>query len=159
MSPPPPELIVFYGSLMEGLTLAGKPDLTALGAARIDRCLVRGVLWDTGNGHPAMTRAGDPEAGVVVGELWALEEPERALAALDAFEGVVPGDDDASEYLRVRTQCLGAGLQPAGVPVWIYVWNRPTAGMELVRGGDWRERVGAAPATGPAPRRRRARRR
>lgn len=143
----PPEPIVFYGSLMEGLTLAGKPDLAALRAARVGACLVRGVLWDTGNGHPCLTRAGDPEAGVVVGELWTLRDPARALAALDAFEGTVPGDDAASEYLRVRTQCLGAGLQPEGVPVWIYVWNRPTDGMEMVRGGDWRTHLDGARRT------------
>lgn len=135
-----PELIVFYGSLMEGLTLPGKPDLDALGATRIGPCAIPAALWDTGLGYPALTRAGDPAAGTVHGELWALADPALALPPLDAFEGVRPGDDPASEYLRVRVRCL----DPAGTEAWVYVWNGPLDGLVHLPGGSWRERLTAA---------------
>lgn len=134
-----PDLIVFYGSLMEGLTLPGKPDLGALGARRVGACTIPAALWDTGLGYPALTRAGDPAAGTVHGELWALADPSRALAPLDAFEGVRPGDDAASEYLRVRVRCL----DPAGTEAWVYVWNGPLDGLERIPGGSWREHLAA----------------
>lgn len=132
--------IVFYGSLMEGLTLPGKPDLAALGAARVGPCRVRAALWDTGLGYPALTRPGDPAAGEVRGELWRLADPARALPQLDAFEGLHDGGADGSEYRRVAVRTVA----PAGVEAWIYVWNGPTAGMALVEDGDWRARLAAA---------------
>lgn len=135
-----PDLIVFYGSLMDGLTLPGKPDLAALGATRLGPCTVAAALWDTGLGYPALSRPGDPAAGVVHGELWALADPARALAALDAFEGVRPGDDAASEYLRVRVRCLA----PDGAEAWVYVWNGPPDGLARIPGGSWREHLAAA---------------
>lgn len=142
-----PRRIVFYGSLMEGLTLPGKPDLAALGVTRIGPCTVHAELWDTGLGYPALVRPGEAAAGVVHGELWQLGDPERALPPLDAFEGIYAGDvpgaaagdgDDARpEYLRVLTRTV----EPAGLEAWIYVWNGPTAGMERVADGNWRARI------------------
>ena len=132
-----PERIVFYGSLMEGLTLPGKPDLAALGVVRLGPCRVRARLWDTGHGYPALTEPGAAGAGEVLGELWELTDPERALPPLDAFEGLYDGDEEGSDYLRVPITCT----DPAGVEAWIYVWNGPTAGMAEVAGGDWRARL------------------
>jgi len=130
----PPALIVFYGSLMDGLTLTGKPDLAALAARRLEPCSFRGTLWDTGRGHPCLTALGAGHAGTVHGELWELADPDAALAVLDAFEGTIPGDDVASEYLRQRVTCS----DPAGVEAWIYTWNRPTDGFTRLAGGSWR---------------------
>jgi len=63
-----------------------------------------------------------------------LADPDAALAVLDAFEGTIPGDDVASEYLRQRVTCS----DPAGVEAWIYTWNRPTDGFTRLAGGSWR---------------------
>ena len=131
----PAALIVFYGSLMEGLTLAGKPDLAALGARCLSPCAFPGVLWDTGRGHPALTGLGATDAGTVHGELWELADRDAALPPLDAFEGLYDGDDDASAYLRRRVVCD----DPAGVEAWIYLWNGPTSGFARLPGGSWRD--------------------
>jgi gamma-glutamylcyclotransferase (GGCT)/AIG2-like uncharacterized protein YtfP len=125
-----PRQIVFYGSLLEGLPLADKPDLAALGLGRAGPCRVPGVLYDTGEGYPALTRG----VGEVVGELWGPAgggEPDATLGAdvlrqLDAFEG--------AEYRREAASCL----EPAGVAAWVYVWDRPVDGLVLITGGDWR---------------------
>ena len=126
--------IVFYGTLMDGLSLPGTPDLGELGATRVGRCRLHGALYDTGRGYPALTRAGDPAAGTVLGELWELVDPERALPDRDAYELAYPADESASEYLRLSVRCL----EPAGTAAWVYVWNGSTADMKPVASGDWR---------------------
>lgn len=132
----PLRLIVFYGSLMTGLTLQGKPDLAALGVTLVGPCRVRAELWDTGLGYPALTRPGDPAAGEVLGELWELADPGRALPVLDAFESLHDSDEAGSDYLRRAVGCV----EPTGVEAWIYVWNGLTDGMSRVTDGDWRGR-------------------
>ena len=132
-----PRLIVFYGSLMEGMTLAGKPDLAALAVTRVGPCRVHADLWDTGLGYPALTRPGDETAGEVLGELWQLVDPARALPLLDAYESLHDGDEAGSDYLRRAVRCV----EPAGVEAWIYAWNGLTDGMSRVTDGDWRGRL------------------
>ena len=135
----PLQSIVFYGTLMEGLGLPGKPDLAALGATRVAPCRVHAALYDTGLGYPALVAAGEAAAGTVTGELWELADPERALPLLDEYESVYPADTSASEYVRLRVRCL----EPAGGEAWIYAWNGSTDGMTRVADGDWRAWTGA----------------
>ena len=145
-APGPLRHIVFYGSLMEGLTLPGKPDLAALGVTRVGPCRVQAELWDTGLGYPALTRPGDAAAGEVHGELWELADAAHALPVLDAYEGLHDGGADGAEYLRVPVPCV----EPAGVEAWIYIWNGATDGMSRVTDGDWRGRLATAYPDGGA---------
>lgn len=132
-APAPLRHIVFYGSLMEGLTLPGKPDLAALGVTRVGPCRVHAALWDTGHGYPALTRPGDPAAGEVLGELWELADAARALPPLDAFEGLYDGDEEGSDYLRVAVRASsrpasrrGCTCGTARRPGW--AWSRTGTG-------------------------------
>jgi pyruvate carboxylase len=71
----------------------------------------------------------DDESEQVVGELYELGVgAEALLAELDAYEGV-PDD-----YLRVRStvKCEGRDFE-----AWVYVWNRPTDGLEPIESGDF----------------------
>jgi gamma-glutamylcyclotransferase (GGCT)/AIG2-like uncharacterized protein YtfP len=66
----------------------------------------------------------------VGGELYELGEGAATLLEqLDAYEGV-PHD-----YLRVRStvECEGHNFE-----AWIYIWNRPTDGLERIESGDFR---------------------
>lgn len=122
--------IVFYGSLLTGLDQLGKPDLKALGVRLVGPCRVRGLLYDTGLGWPALLEG----EGEVRGELWQVGNPAAVLPVLDEFEEIVPGDPAASPYRRIAVTCL----EPAGLRAWIYVWNRPVDGLAPVAHGDWR---------------------
>jgi gamma-glutamylcyclotransferase (GGCT)/AIG2-like uncharacterized protein YtfP len=65
----------------------------------------------------------------VVGELYELGGgAEPLLEQLDAYEEV-PDD-----YLRVRStvECEGRSIE-----AWVYVWNRPTDGLERIESGDF----------------------
>ena len=79
----------------------------------------------------------DDEGEQVVGELYQLGAGAAALLAeLDAYEEV-PDD-----YVRVRSKVECEGREFAA---WVYVWSRPTDGLERIESGDF-----ASPGDGQA---------
>ena len=64
---------------------------------------------------------------------WAI--PSRTLAWLDAYEGIVPGSEEASEYRRVeRPVRLASGEE---ITAWVYLYQKDVAGFTLVPDGRW----------------------
>ena len=90
---------------------------------------VAGTLFDTGQGYPAAVFGG---TGRIVGTVFGLHDPERALSVLDDVEGGVAG-----LYRRV------AVTTRSGTTVWAYAYG---GGLDLVpiEGGCWSARRGAA---------------
>lgn len=125
------DLFVFYGLLKKDAT--GMPahiDLNAGGAFLSDVTL-RGALYDLG-GFPGIID-GD---GLVHGILYRLDN--AALAdPLDEFEDVVPGDAQASLYLRVKREVLDAQGQPTGQSAWVYWYNQPIDAFDRIADGNW----------------------
>ena len=80
---------------------------------------IDGRLWATPWGWPALTPGADAVKGVVV-EL-AADRIDRALAELDAIEGVGSG-----LFERIET------VSRSGVRCWVYEWPNDTAGFEPV---------------------------
>lgn len=83
---------------------------------------VAGILYDCGE-YPALVGA-RTEEDVVPGLLLELDD-ERALARLDAYEGVESG-------LYVRRRCevrLDSGQL---TNAWGYLYNRPTVGLRRI---------------------------
>ena len=114
-----PVRVFVYGTLQPG----GEAwHLVAPHACSVDRASVRGVLWDTGLGYPALTldaHGSAPVPGAVV-EL----DPDhaaQALEELDAYEGVGVGS-----YERRRVDLID------GRSVWTYVWMASVAGSRRV---------------------------
>jgi gamma-glutamylcyclotransferase (GGCT)/AIG2-like uncharacterized protein YtfP len=126
-----PHLFV-YGSLMStarhpmGERLRAEARL--IGAATIQGRLYR-VSW-----YPGAADSTDP-AQRVHGELYALDAPARALAWLDAYEGVAPGSRKPSEYARVeRPIRLASGRD---VTAWVYLYQQDVSQLPLVAEGRW----------------------
>ena len=119
-----PSLIAVYG------TLRAPAVRRRLGVEAVlrfrGRCRLPGRLYDLGD-YPGLV-AGD---GTVQAELYALTDP-RALARIDAFEDIVPGNPAASLYRRECWRMLAPDVE-----AWVYVYNRPVAGLRRVSGGDW----------------------
>lgn len=121
-----------YGSLM---STAGHPmgerlraEARLIGAATIQGRLYR-VSW-----YPGVVEGTDAEQRVH-GEVYALTDPGRALAWLDAYEGIVPGSEESGEYLRVeRPARLAIGAE---VVAWVYLYRKDVAGLSLMPGGCW----------------------
>ncbi len=139
---PSPVLLAAYGTLMTGQENGLDPRVRSrMQAGR--PCLIRGRLYEVreteGDGrhatYPALVECRDDRA-MVRGELLAIgAEAAIVLAALDRYEGYVPGDPDASTYLRRRRPVLADGV---ALQAWIYLYNRPTDGLRPIANGRWR---------------------
>jgi gamma-glutamylcyclotransferase (GGCT)/AIG2-like uncharacterized protein YtfP len=122
--PDPDSLIALYGSLR---SLAVRKRLgLAVWLRRAGPCRIGGLLYDLGD-YPGLA----PGDGIVRGELFEIRD-QRALAAMDEFEDVVPGNPRVSLYLRERWRLIEPDVES-----WVYVYNSPVAGLPRVPGGDW----------------------
>jgi gamma-glutamylcyclotransferase (GGCT)/AIG2-like uncharacterized protein YtfP len=92
-----------------------------------------GRLYDLG-GYPGAVPMPDG-ASRVVGELYRLRAPGPLLALLDRYEGCTDQEHPAPEYRRERNlvQRAAGGAERA----WMYLYNRPTAGLRLIASGDF----------------------
>jgi gamma-glutamylcyclotransferase (GGCT)/AIG2-like uncharacterized protein YtfP len=71
----------------------------------------------------------------VHGEVHALHNPDRALAWLDAYEGIVPGKRDENEYERAeRPVRLASGEE---VLAWVYLYRADVAKLSQIPDGRW----------------------
>jgi gamma-glutamylcyclotransferase (GGCT)/AIG2-like uncharacterized protein YtfP len=121
-----------YGSLMStarhpmGERLRAEARL--IGAATIQGRLYR-VSW-----YPGAAESNDPEQRVH-GELYALDAPGRALAWLDAYEGIAPASREPSEYARVeRPVRLASGQE---ITAWVYLYQKDVGHLPHVADGRW----------------------
>ncbi|TYO97525.1 gamma-glutamylcyclotransferase (GGCT)/AIG2-like uncharacterized protein YtfP [Geothermobacter ehrlichii] len=71
----------------------------------------------------------------VIGEIWRLKEPERLLPLLDQYEECGPGFPEPTEYVRELHRVQGAAGR--SLRAWVYVYNRPVAGLERIPSGDF----------------------
>jgi len=126
-----------YGTLMSGaqtalgraqrLRLARESD--SLGPASI----AQARLYDLGCYPGAVDGGGEDD--LVHGEAVLLSTPEPTLAWLDAYEGVVPGNDEASEYDRtVRAVRLAGG---EAIEAWVYLLRAAPPLARRIDSGRW----------------------
>lgn len=128
------EFVFFYGTLMAGFDRRRRagidPKLTYMG-----RGAIQAALFDLGI-YPAAVPA--PE-GLVWGEVYAMNEPEPILAALDDVEGYRPDNPDSSLYSRQQA--------PVRMPdgsveqAWVYFYNAPLGQAQRIASGDYLEHV------------------
>jgi gamma-glutamylcyclotransferase (GGCT)/AIG2-like uncharacterized protein YtfP len=109
-----------YGTLKDADTLAAVVG-PAVHCRVVGPGTIPGVLYSAGD-YPAL-RPSDSPGDVVPGVL--LELDDAALGALDAYEGV-----DSGLYVRQRCAVhMGDGHDTVA---WVYVYNRPTAGLRRI---------------------------
>jgi gamma-glutamylcyclotransferase (GGCT)/AIG2-like uncharacterized protein YtfP len=122
------QYVFVYGLLRSDVGGPMQPAL-ATGARLIGRATWRGRLYRVAEFPGGVPSDGDE---FVAGELYELGEGAGALLAqLDAYEAV-PDD-----YVRVSSPVACAGREYAA---WVYVWNRPTDGLERIESGDFAKR-------------------
>lgn len=155
MAQPPLLTMFFYGTLKRG---HANHERFCRGYLRVEEATVRGRLYDLHFGYPALVvderdvravgtadplrdaseqrssalvEMGPPGGPRVSGELFAFDDPEERLPALDLLEGFDPADA-SSPYRRVLVP-----VETTGGPVlaWAYVVER-SSGVYLP-GGRW----------------------
>lgn len=124
-----------YGSLMSSsrhpMGDRLRREARLLGKATIAGRLYR-ISW-----YPGLVADGRPGERVH-GEAYALLRPARTLAWLDAYEGLVPSEPEAGQYLRLEQPVrLGSGLD---IIAWVYVYRRDPTGLSRVASGRWTPR-------------------
>jgi gamma-glutamylcyclotransferase (GGCT)/AIG2-like uncharacterized protein YtfP len=124
------DLLFVYGTLRR--TAGGMHSL--LGRA----VFLGGATWPGRlyrvDGYPGAVASREPGA-TIRGELYRLVDPEETLAILDDYEECGPAFGPESEYRRLVTRVTRTdGTQ---VPAWIYLYNRPVDGLELIASGDF----------------------
>lgn len=84
--------------------------------------------------YPGVVPSNDP-AELVQGEVYRLHNPDLVLARLDEYEECGPDFKEPTEYIRLSQEIqLRTGET---VSAWVYVYNRPTDGLELFPVGDF----------------------
>ena len=126
-----PHLFV-YGSLMSS---AAHPmgERLRREARLVGEATIRGRLYRI-SWYPGVVIG--PEPGErVYGEVYALEDPDRALAWLDAYEGILPERHDKNEYERAEQPVrLASGKE---ITAWVYLYRGDVAGLSALPGGRW----------------------
>jgi gamma-glutamylcyclotransferase (GGCT)/AIG2-like uncharacterized protein YtfP len=127
-----------YGTLMsEAVGALGKAqrDRLARESRTLGAAAMTGAqLYDLGS-YPGLVETGDP-AHIVHGEVVELVDPRRTFPWLDAYEGIVPGDHDQNQYVRLERRVqLARGPELAA---WVYVFRLDAARFALIPGGRWK---------------------
>jgi gamma-glutamylcyclotransferase (GGCT)/AIG2-like uncharacterized protein YtfP len=141
-----PNLFV-YGSL---LARAGHPmgERLAREAHPIGEAYLQGRLYRV-SWYPGLVE-GTASRERVYGEVYALNDPVRALLWLDAYEGVAEGGAPGGDYARAeRTARLASGEE---VRVWVYLYRGAVSGLTIVPGGRWLATATTGACNPPSPR-------
>jgi gamma-glutamylcyclotransferase (GGCT)/AIG2-like uncharacterized protein YtfP len=126
-----PRLFV-YGSLMSSASHAMgerlRREARLVGDATIAAKLYK-ISW-----YPGAVASSDATERVH-GEVYALAQPSRALAWLDRYEGIPPGQTRSAEYERLeRPARLASGEE---IAAWVYLYRGDVAGLPVVPDGRW----------------------
>lgn len=132
MKPASADYLFVYGTLRSDSGHPMSRTLKQFGE-RVGPGKVRAVLYDVGSYPGAVDTA---ETGAFVqGEVYLLRNPESDLETLDRYEGLDGQSPESGEFRRSRTVVeLEAG---GSLRAWIYLYNRPTAGLARIRSGDY----------------------
>ncbi len=97
-------------------------------------------------GHPltqgvgSRTRINNEEVvqgQIVQGELYRLRDNRQAFEMLDIVEDFRGYGDARSEFRRAVMRVEAGGER---LPAWVYLYNRPTAKLDVIESGDWKNR-------------------
>lgn len=126
-----PRHLFVYGTLRRGsrrpMALQLHAAATSLGSAK-----ARGALYDFGSYPGAIFD--DRHPGEIVGEVFAMPDDARLLAALDAYEGIA-GEEEGGLYRRIEIALhLPDGKQ---VMAWSYELVETPPASRRIPSGDW----------------------
>ena len=130
-----PDYLFVYGTLRKALVAKTTRELAALmkNLRFIGSGEICGQLYDLGQYPGAIV--GENFATKICGEVYELTNPPEILAALDLYEGFIPGELDASTFARIKapvTLSNGENMQ-----CWLYVYNDWVATGKIIASGDY----------------------
>ena len=94
---------------------------------------VLGQLYDLGR-YPVLVINGSM-ADRVHGELIEISDPAITFPWLDAYEGIGRNTTGADEYQRVEQSVEQAA--GGAMTAWVYVYQKPIAGLPRIQSGRW----------------------
>jgi gamma-glutamylcyclotransferase (GGCT)/AIG2-like uncharacterized protein YtfP len=82
--------------------------------------------------------ATENESSLVHGELYEIANARQVFEALDDYEGCSSACPAPTEYVRRK---MPAALRDGGThDAWVYIYNRPTAGLREIASGRFLDR-------------------
>jgi len=127
-----PDTIFVYGTLRRD-TSSEMSHLLAKQAEFVDDATYQGKLYKV-DYYPGAVPSNNPN-DVVQGEVYLLHRTDVALPLLDQYEEFGPEFPEPNEYSRQKQSVL---LKSGRfVTAWVYVYNRPTEGLELVESANF----------------------
>ena len=131
-----------YGTLMQGES--NHPVVARHGLVSVQPGSIRGVLYDTGQGYPAMRRSqGDQR---VQGEVIVPRDLEAATQSMDALEGYAGPGDPGNLYEREQVE-VTLDADGSTCTAWVYVYARELPEQARIASGSWRQWRGAGRAS------------
>jgi len=127
-----PDTIFVYGTLRRD-TNSEMSHLLVKQAEFVDDATYQGKLYKV-DYYPGAVPSNNPN-DVVQGEVYLLHRTDVALPLLDQYEEFGPEFPEPNEYSRQKQSVL---LKSGRfVTAWVYVYNRPTEGLELVESANF----------------------
>jgi gamma-glutamylcyclotransferase (GGCT)/AIG2-like uncharacterized protein YtfP len=128
-----PDHLFVYGTLRKG---SAHPFARALHARAeyLGTAYATGLLFDLGRYPGAVFDAKPP--GTIVGDAFALPNPDLILALLDAFEGLA----EATPYGEYTRQRIAVRARGTKLMAWSYALVEQPRFGRRIRGGDWLRR-------------------
>lgn len=134
-----PNLLFVYGTLLS----AAHGDMGREERVRLQHeslstatASVSGRIYDLGR-YPGLVLS-NAAGEIVYGEVVELRDPRLSLPWLDAYEGIVPGEDESHPYTRLVVRA-NAGPRRNG-PAWAYVYRQSLSGKPVIASGRWLDR-------------------
>jgi len=129
------DFLFVYGTLLRDANHPKSPILEGFGTY-LNRATFWGKLYDVGT-YPAVI-ASAQKRNKIFGELYKLNDPERAFNALDTYEGYFPTNNEESDYTRKEVTVYTLKEKKA-LKAWIYLYNKSINGFSPIPSGDYIE--------------------
>ncbi|AMR32895.1 hypothetical protein A0256_16445 [Mucilaginibacter sp. PAMC 26640] len=117
-----------YGTLLQAGNLFGA--YLTRNCKLVAKGKIHGRLYDIGE-YPGLVI--DLKSDYVYGAIYVIDNV-AILKKLDDYEGVGENEEQPDLYLR---QLHPIETERGPIAAWVYVYNRPVAGLHLIKGGDY----------------------
>lgn len=122
-----PDYLFVYGTLRRDANSKIHP-LLAKYAEFIGDATYQGKLYKVDT-YPGAIPSNNPN-DAVQGEVYLLHQADVALPPLDQYEEFGPEFPEPNEYIRLKQSVMLKNGR--SVMAWVYVYNHPTEGLELI---------------------------